>query len=486
MLRIPIIFLVFLSFFAGNINAQNQLQKAITQLANDADLKHAGFGFCVIDVNENKIIAAHNADLALIPASSLKVVTTATALGVLGADYQFKTTLEYDGNILPDGTLRGNLYIKGYGDPTLASHEMEGVKGFDELMQNFADAVKRAGIKSIEGYVVGDASFFETAATGRTWIWEDMGNYYAGGAHGLNIHENLYYLDFQQFSKLNQAPRATATRPHVPDMRFINELQSAGANSGDNAYIFGAPYTRTRYIRGTLPIGAGTFTIKGSLPEPAHFAAYHLAKTLEKNGIYTGMCVSSQRVFKENKNKKRRVIFTNTSPPLRNIVERANVKSVNLYCESLLKTMGAEKQGKGTTEAGLEVIKNYWTERGVDMSGFVMRDGSGLSPRNAVSTKHLAQIMRKVAKNPAIYKDFNASLSVAGKSGSLKNMLAGTGAAGNFRAKSGYMDKVRSYTGYVKSKSGKLMAFSIIVNNYSGGAGAMRKKMEKVMAAMAE
>jgi len=486
MLRISIVLIVFFSFFTGNIHAQSQAQKAANQLANDTDLKHAGFGFCLIDVDENKIVAQHNADLGLIPASSLKVVTTATALGVLGADYQFKTTLEYDGTIFPDGTLRGNLYIKGYGDPTLASHEMEGITGFDELMQKFADAIKRAGIKNIEGYVVGDASFFETAATGRTWIWEDMGNYYAGGPHGLNIHENLYYLDFQQSSKLNQAPRATATRPHVPDVQFMNELQSAGANSGDNAYIFGAPYTRTRYIRGTLPIGSGTFTIKGSLPEPAYFAAYHLAKTLEKNDIHTGMCVSTQRIFKENKNKKRRLIFTVTSPPLRDIVKRANIKSVNLYCESLLKTMGAEKQGKGTSEAGLEVIKNYWTERGLDMSGFVMRDGSGLSPRNAVSTKHLAQIMRKAAKNPAIYKDFNASLSIAGKSGSLKNMFAGTPAVGNLRAKSGYMDKVRSYTGYVKSNSGKLMAFSIIVNNYSGGAGAMRKKMEKVMTAIVE
>jgi len=484
MLRFLIISTVFLSYFAENAYAQTPLQKAITQLSADADLKHAGFGFCLIDVDENKIIAQHNPDLGLLPASSLKVVTTATALGVLGANYQFKTTLEYDGDLLPDGTLRGNIYIKGSGDPTLASHEMEGVMGFDELMQNFADAIKQAGIKRIDGGIVGDASFFETKATGRTWIWEDMGNYYGGGTYGLNIHENLYYLDFQQSAKLNQAPRVAAIRPKVPDLDIINELQSAAANTGDNAYIFGSPYTRVRYVRGTLPIGAGTFTVKGSLPEPAYFAAYHLAKTLEKNNIYTGMCMRTQRIFTENKNPKRRVIFTVTSPPLRDIIKRANIKSINLYCESLLKTMGAEKQVKGTTESGLEVIKKYWTARGLDMTGFVMRDGSGLSTRNAISTKHLAQIMRKVAKDPTIFEDFNASLPLAGKNGALKNMFEGTAAAGNIRAKSGYMEGVRSYTGYVKNKAGKLMAFSIIVNNYSGSAGAMRKKIEKVMAAM--
>jgi len=484
MLRFLIISTVFLSYFAENTYAQTPLQKAITQLSADADLKHAGFGFCLIDVDENKIIAQHNPDLGLLPASSLKVVTTATALGVLGANYQFKTTLEYDGDLLPDGTLRGNIYIKGSGDPTLASHEMEGVMGFDELMQNFADAIKQAGIKRIDGGIVGDASFFETKATGRTWIWEDMGNYYGGGTYGLNIHENLYYLDFQQSAKLNQAPRVAAIRPKVPDLDIINELQSAAANTGDNAYIFGSPYTRVRYVRGTLPIGAGTFTVKGSLPEPAYFAAYHLAKTLEKNNIYTGMCMRTQRIFTENKNPRRRVIFTVTSPPLRDIIKRANIKSINLYCESLLKTMGAEKQAKGTTESGLKVIKKYWTARGLDMTGFVMRDGSGLSTRNAISTKHLAQIMRKVAKDPTIFEDFNASLPLAGKNGALKNMFEGTAAAGNIRAKSGYMEGVRSYTGYVKNKAGKLMAFSIIVNNYSGSAGAMRKKIEKVMAAM--
>jgi len=481
---------LFFCFFLLISSAQAQInpQTAINTLAKDADLKHAGLGFCVIDVEANKVVAQHNADLGLITASSLKAVTTATALGILGGDFRYETKLEYDGKITSDGTLQGNLYITGQGDPTLGSQEMEGVTGFEDLMEQLSKAVRKAGIQCIDGYVVGDAGYFETAATGRTWIWEDMGNYYAGGTHGLNIHENLYYIDFRLSPNLSKDPTVKNVRPEVPGIEFANELNSAGAKSGDNAYIFGAPYTNMRYIRGTLPIGKKDYTIKGSLPEPALFAAHHLAKTLNQNSIHNEGKTATQRQLQlvGHSSSKRQTIYTIKSPPLKDIVRRANMKSVNLYCESLLKTIGKKQSGKGTNEAGLEAIKAYWTTRGVDMSGFVMRDGSGLSPRNSISTRHLATIMRKVAKDKAVFKDLHASLPVAAESGGLQNMFKGTKAAGNLRAKSGYMEGVRSYTGFAKSKSGKLLSFSIIANNYKGSPGAMRKKMEKVMAVIAE
>ncbi len=479
--------LLFILLSTNFITAQTNPQTAIDALAKDADLKHAGLGFCVIDVEANKVIAQHNADLGLITASSLKAVTTATALGILGSDFRYETKLEYDGKITADGTLQGNLYFTGQGDPTLGSQEMEGVTDFDDLMQQLSKAVRKAGIQCIDGYVIGDATYFETAATGRTWIWEDMGNYYAGGTHGLNIHENLYYIDFGLSPNLSKGPSVKGVRPEVPGIEFANELNSAGAKSGDNAYIFGAPYTNMRYIRGTLPIGKNDYTIKGSLPEPALFAAFHLAKALEKNGINNEGKTATQRQLQltRNPSSKRKTIYTIKSPPLKDIVQRANMKSVNLYCESLLKSIGKKQSGEGTTEAGLEAIKAYWTTRGVDMSGFVMRDGSGLSPRNAISTRHLATIMRKVAKDKTIFKDLYASLPVAAESGALQNMFKGTKAAGNLRAKSGYMEGVRSYTGFVKSKSGKLLSFSIIANNYKGSPAAMKKKMERVMAAIA-
>ncbi len=488
-MRYSILLLFLSSCLSMQLSGQNTLQSAINQLSKDKMLKHAGLGFCAIDVEANTVIAQHNQDLGLIPASSLKTITTATALGVLGDDYRYETRLEYDGKITSDGTLKGNLYITGQGDPTLGSNDMKGVKSFEELMNELSRSIHKAGIQCIDGYIVGDASYFETAATGRTWIWEDMGNYYGGGTHGLNINENLYYIHFQLSPSLDKGPKVKRVSPEIPNLELLNELTSAGAKSGDNAYIFGAPYTNERYIRGTLPIGKKEFKIKGSIPEPALFTAWHLSKALQLQNIQNEGGITTQRQLElqnQASNNKRTKIYSVKSPKLSDIVERANIKSVNLYCESLLKTMGSVKLKRGTTEAGLEVVKKYWSDRGIGTESLIIKDGSGLSPRNAVSTKQFASILRKIAKDKKTYKSFNASLSVAAESGSLQNMFKGTTAAGKLRAKSGYMEAVRSYTGYTETKSGKLVAFSIIANNYIGSAGDMRRKIEKVMAAIAE
>ena len=472
----------------------SSLQGSIKSLATDSDLKHASFGICVIDVEENRVLASHNPDLSLIPASSLKTVTTSTALAVLGPEYQFKTELAYDGQLSKDGVLSGNLYIKGYGDPTLGSGEMEGYPAMEEVFRIFVEAVKKKGIKKIEGLVVGDGTHFETAVHAPTWQWNDIGNYYGAGPSGLNIHENLYYLNFKLSATLAQGPSIVSVEPEVPYLIFVNELKSAGKNTGDNAYIFGAPYTYTRYVRGTLPIGNRQFKVKGSLPDPAFFVASTLTTRLEAGGVKTSKFSTTQReLIREGKQQqgkqqqgKRTTIYTHKSPPLWQIVERANQESINLYCESLLKTMGHKKYGKGTNSAGLQIVREFWEARGLSWDGFVMKDGSGLSPRSTVSTRHLADLLRKVAKDPLIYRYFEKSLPIAGRTGTLKNMLKNTAAEGKMRAKSGSMSRVRSYSGYVETKSGKLVSFSIIANHFLGKSSAMRKRMEVVMAKIAE
>ncbi|GAG80932.1 unnamed protein product, partial [marine sediment metagenome] len=269
--------LLFFAYFLLNIvAAQSSLQKAIGQLVADPDLKHASLGICVIDVESGKVIAQYEKDQSLIPASSLKVVTTATALSKLGENFRFKTELQYDGQLKSDGTLNGNLYLKGYGDPTLGSDRFDNAVTVDLLMDELVQAVKKAGIKKINGKIVGDASFYTSSVNSRSWLWEDLGNYYACGAWGLNIQENKFYINFKQSLKLGAQPKIESTKPSIPNLLLINEVQSAETNSGDNAYIFGSPYSYTRFIRGTIPIGKSTFTIKGAIPDPPFFAAHKL------------------------------------------------------------------------------------------------------------------------------------------------------------------------------------------------------------------
>ena len=464
------------------VSAQTSLQKAIDALSKDQDLKHAGFGVCVIDVESGKIIAQNEMDKSLIPASSLKVVTTATALAKLGDDFKFKTELQYDGSLGSDGILNGNLYIKGYGDPTLGSDKFDKAIPVEKLMTEFVDAIQKAGIKQINGKVVGDASFFSSSVNGRTWLWEDLGNYYASGAWGLNILENKYYLNFQQNPKIGEQPKILNTDPSIPNLYLINEVNSAESNSGDNAYIFGSPYSYTRFVRGTIPVGKGTFTIKGAIPDPPFFAAHLLVNALEEAGISTSKRATSQfQLEQEDATKtKRKTIHTHYSPSLKEIAIQTNLESVNLYCESMLRYLAVSAKSSGS-ENGLEIIKDFWKEKGLDVDGLYLEDGSGLSPYNSVSSFHLAKILQLIAKEKKLFNSFNESLPIAGRSGTLKYMLKGTAAENKIRAKSGGMKRVRSYTGYARAKNGKLLSFSIIANHFSCSSRDMRRKIEKIM-----
>ena len=457
--------------------AQSQWQRAAERLAAYPGLRHGSISICVMDVETGEVVAAVQPDLSLKPASNLKVLTTGTALALLGPDYQFTTSLQYDGLLNSNGTLEGNLYLYGEGDPTLGSPLLEEAAGPEAALRDFRLAVQRAGIREIKGKVVGDASAFGSDAYIRAWQLEDMGNFYAAGAWSLNWHENLHELHFQRTAE-GQTPPVTGTSPVVPGLAFRNEVVSGPPGSGDQAYIFGAPYQPERYVRGSIPAGSGTFTIKGALPDPPLFLAQSLDQALKGVGIRTA---GPDRLFSQA-HGKRVTLHRHYSPPLSAIVYRTNMKSVNLYCEAMLRTLGWENQADGSVSAGREVMRAYWEERGLDWSGVYLEDGSGLSEGNAVPAHFLAAFMRKMAMGPAsVFSAFEASLPVAGRSGSLKYVLKGTAAEGRLRAKTGTLERVRALTGYAKAKSGKKLAFSVIANRYEGSGGAMRKAMERFL-----
>lgn len=480
---------LFLSLFSFNsLFAQSTIQKKIDALASHSDLVHGQLSVALMDITTNQLIAGHRADKTMIPASSLKVLITGIALKKLGKDYRFKTELAYDGIITADGTLEGNLIIRGYGDPTLGSHHFAKAETHDIVLKKWTAAIKKAGIKKIEGYIIGDASYFSTQVDGRTWLWEDLGNYYGAGAWGLNFHENLYHLDLQQNGKLGGTPSILTVRPTVPNLHLVNELTQAEKGSGDNAYIFGVPYGYTRFIRGTIPVGTGTFTVKGSVPDPPFFAAFHLMQNLEKAGISTSQRAGSFYQLKREGIAigKTKVINTYYSPSLQKIVKETNLKSVNLYCEALLRLLGKTEKGDAHPSKGLKVVMEYLNDNGLPTAGLFLADASGLSPRNSVSARHLTAYLSFLKKQTDIFPDFKASLPVGGKSGALKYLFKGTNAENKVFAKSGGMDRVRSYSGYVQNKAGKWLAFSIIANNFTGKSATMRKEMEKLMLAFCQ
>jgi len=466
------------------------LNKEIDTLKQDKEFKHVSWSVCVMSVRTGDIIAEHNSDQTLIPASTLKVSTTAAALSTLGKNYRFTTTLEYDGKIDPQGVLHGNLYVRGGGDPTLGSDRFDSTTTIPYIYKQWIAAIKKLGIKKVDGAVIGDADIYEDILIPPTWVWGDLGSYYGAGACGLNIYENAYMLEFKKGSKVGDTALIDHTEPNIPYINFDNRVKYAASYTGENENTFAFPYDNYQMLIGTIPVNRKEIQIWNSIPDPAYYCAWSFLSMLKDTCKIpvTGSPTTTRLLrIKGNSPKAiRTTIATTYSPPLYDIVSKTNLYSINVYAENLFKMMGYQWNKVGGSMSGTVAVANFWKAKGIDMNGLQFNDGSGLSPMNNVSTRFFTEMLRVITKEP-IYDALYNSLPVAGKSGSLNTPgFKKTFAANNLRAKSGYMSGVRSYIGYVSNKSNEQLAFAIIVNNYTCSAPDMRVKLEKLMNKIAE
>jgi D-alanyl-D-alanine carboxypeptidase/D-alanyl-D-alanine-endopeptidase (penicillin-binding protein 4) len=476
--------LFLLALLSLPLYAQNAVDRALMALEQDPDFMYASIGFCAIDIEKNTVLAQRNPNLSLIPASTLKVVTTGTALAVLGPNFRYTTTLEYDGQLDPStGTLRGNVYLRGSGDPSLGSPYMPGTPNMTELMQTLVDELSKKGIQRIEGSIIGDASCFDADPISGYWQVIDLGNYYGAGAYGLNLHDNFYRLVFQQNPTLGAAPKVLSTEPNIQYLDIKNLVRSAGANTGDNAYIYASPYQEETRVVGTIPVGAGKFGILGAIPNPPLFAAQALNTALKNKGI-----IATKGASYTNKasTSPRKIVYTHYSPTLFDLVKHTNEESRNHYCEAFMRSMGQKIKGKADLDSGIEVVRNFWAERGIDVKGFFLFDGSGLSARNGIPAKVLTQIVRKLYVDEKTFHFFDNCLPIAGKNGTMASVCKGTPAAGNIKAKTGTLNRVRCFTGYATTKTGKKVAFTLLVNNHIANTWGLRKKLDQVLNSIIE
>lgn len=472
---------------AQNGIKQNSLQTALQNLVNEPDMKNASFAFYAEEIKTGKSVASINPNTSLAPASTLKLVATSTSLELLGDKYRFETIVEYDGKIQKNGTLNGNVYIRGGGDPTLGSDRFYDTYYTAHFMKKWVDAIKKAGIKKINGAIIGDAQIYSENILPRTRTWEDMANYYGTGACGLTIYDNTYHITFKS-KAAGTRTRILKIEPPMPELQFTNYV-TADNTSSDNAYIFGAPYSTLRSIYGTIPKYRNEFTIKGALHDPAFIAATDFYDLLTQNNIEVTEKTTTVRRLKLENNyefKDRTSIDTTFSPQLKDIVYRTNKVSFNLYPEQLLAHIGLVQQTEGSAESGIKAVKNFWASKGMDTDGLYINDGSGLSRDNSISPKHLVFILSYMKQKGRYFDAFYQSLPIAGTDGTLKYMCRGTVAQNNVRAKSGSINKVRAYSGYVTSKNGKEIAFAMLSNNYNCSSSQMRDRLEKLMIIMAQ
>lgn len=481
-LYLPILFILSTTITVS----QNNIMDAFEKMKNEKVLENASISFRVIDLDADTALAEYNSYNSLVPASTMKIVTTAASLISLGSYSSFKTTLQYDGYIDSNGVLHGNIYIKGGGDPTLGSkYYLKKDEKPSDFMQKWVSEIQKIGIKEIKGAVIGDASHFSYEGVPTTWLWGDMGNYYGAGTNGLTIYDNLTYLTFRSGENAGDSTFIDCVTPCLPNQTFNNKVKAAESKK-DNAYVYSAPYSNNRLIKGTIPKGRDEFNVKASMSDPAYQAAWDLEYYILKAGIPIQYGATTKRKMElEGKitEEKRANFYTQKSPSIARIVYKTNHVSNNLFAEHLLNEIGKKRNKEGSNYIGAIAIKSFWSKR-INTAGMYVSDGSGMSRMNAVSAYHLTSILRYMKKSKN-YKSFYTSLPIAGKSGTMKHIGRKTYASGRLRAKSGTMTRVKSYAGYVKSKSGKNLAFAIIVNNYNCYTSTMTKKLEKIMVAIA-
>jgi D-alanyl-D-alanine carboxypeptidase/D-alanyl-D-alanine-endopeptidase (penicillin-binding protein 4) len=329
------------------------------------------------------------------------------------------------------------------------------------FLNEWIEAFGKNGIKKVNGNLIGYDKNWESQTIPGGWIWDDIGNYYGAGASALNWRENQYDLKLRS-GKTGDKAFIVTTVPKLYDVHLLTELTAGKPGSGDNAFIYLPPYTNIGFVRGTIPPNESSFTISGSFPNPAFQLTSTLADALNAKGIKIKMAVSTgyeSLLYQTQLPKNITTLVTHYSPPLDSINYWFLKKSINLYGEDLVKTLGYEKKNTGSTDSGIAVIKSFWKSNGVDPSSINMIDGSGLSPQNRITPEALVKVMQYARTRPWFSQFNNALPELNG-----------------IKMKSGTIGGAKSFVGYVDGYT-----FAIIVNNYSGSSSEMVRKLYKVL-----
>ena len=469
MKTVCLIFSLVMSAISFCQSLQTRLTNAIKGLEDNQQFKHAIISLYVVDTKTGKVIFDKNSQVGLAPASCQKVVTSVSAFEILGKDFHYTTYIGKDptGN---DKFNAGSLLIIGKGDPTLGSWRWKNTVD-TIIFAKIAAALRKNDLTSFERNLYVDDIFYGLQPLPGGWVWEDIGNYYGAACFGFNWHENQYDLVLQPGEREGYPTTIVKTVPALTRFNFSNSITTGNKGSGDNGYIYSAPFTNFAIASGTIPLQQKTFTITGSMPDPAKIFKEQLVNYLQAHKITisdTSYSYSSNLLTNQSVYKATHFIDSIASPSLDSINYWFLKKSVNLFGEAFLKSIAIQKypfvDRVNIYDSAITIIKNFWKEKGIDKSALNIIDGSGLSPANRVTTHSLVTVMQYATLQNWFTSFYYALPEMNG-----------------IKMKDGYISGVRSYTGYIKSKAGAEYTFSFIVNNFDGSAGTAREKMWQVL-----
>lgn len=481
-MRIIISTLIFslLSFISSAQSIKEKLQAAYQQFEADTQMRHAISSLYVINASTGEVVFDKNSQIGLAGASTQKIITATTAFELLGKDYRYKTEIGYKGKIERDN-LKGFLYIIGSGDPTLGSWRYESTKP-EIFYSNLMAAIKNGGIKNDsfhKTFLLMDLSRYASEVYNDNWVWQDLANYYGISSCALNWRENQFDAIINPGKEGDPVKKIRIFPSYVERRLSINDQLFTGKErSGDNSYFYLSPGTNaTEYaldLKGTIPAGVDSFTVSASHPDPPlYFSEFLLQHESGENfensntyplfgavGYFWGGDSSHVTGLKEKSTQ----LYNYTSPPLDSIIYWFLKRSINLYGEALIKTFAYEKNHYGSTDSGVVIVKNFWKQKGLDPEEINIKDGSGLSPQNRITTHAQVEIL-KYAKQQSWFPYFFDALPEFNK----------------MKMKSGTINDVKGFCGYHTSGDGTQYIFSFLVNNYSGRSSTIVNKMYKVL-----
>jgi D-alanyl-D-alanine carboxypeptidase/D-alanyl-D-alanine-endopeptidase (penicillin-binding protein 4) len=399
----------------------------------------------------------------MMPASNMKILTLASAANTLGWDYRFTTTVEARGTI-SDGVLHGDLIIKSNGDPTINSRNGRA----DSVLAQWTQALADAGIRSIDGRVIGNDQAFDDEGIGAGWAWDYLQYGYAAPVGALEFNESV--------AALTVAPAATAGGTAIVSLQpgagleLLNRAMTGSGGSEDTIDYRRHLDRPVLEVTGSIPLGAPPDVRTVAVVDPTLFFAESVRSALIARGIaVSGPAVDYDDVAAEagaGTDRSGGVIATTTSPPLREIATVMMKVSQNLYAETLLKAVAAARGGLGTVEGGRIAARDSLTSWGVPTDSYVMYDGSGLSRYNYVTASTVTSILEHLYKDSLHHDAFLETLPIAGKDGTMALRLRQTRAEGNALAKTGAISNVRALSGFVKTRDGETLVFSILANDF--------------------
>lgn len=492
------VFALAVAFTASCVTAGAQdvtMRQRIESLVSDPVLSQAQVGVCVRKMS-GEVVADVNGERMLVPASNMKLITTGAALHELGGDFRFGTAIAYSGEIV-GGVLNGDVYIIGGADPTLGSRDSIAT-AIDVVFHRWKGMLDDAGIRKINGHIVGDGRWFGDMPEEESWLWSDLGTYYGCGTTGLMFYENMQSFMVSPGAQAGDRLKIEMYYPSAPWMKYSYDCCTGEAKTGDRLYMYTSEFAPAGVLRGTFAVDRKRKRVDCSNKFPEYTCAKYFSDYLNGAGLVNSgagdfRLSAVSDFYAPGCNEKTVGLGKTFSPALRRIVFETNHQSNNLYAETMMRTLGKKLKGSDSYEASVKAVKEILSglmggEQA--LQGIHIKDGSGLSRQNYVSADFFCRFLIAMTKSP-VFEDFAASLPSPGSNGSLQYNMQKYSRDLKERVylKSGSMNGVLCYSGYVVPEGcciGDALVFSVMVNNCTAPSWKLRPLLDSIIAVIAE